>query len=59
MARFLLMGAILGFVGGTVFSIIYFGASQISTPMAYVHEVSGAGLGILIGWIVGLYKSRR
>lgn len=59
MARYVIMGTILGFVGGLVFSILYFGVGQISTPMAYVHEVSGAGLGALIGWIAGLYKLRK
>lgn len=59
MARYIVMGIILGFVGGLLFSILYFGAGQINTPMAYIHEVSGAGLGILIGWIVGLYKSKK
>ena len=59
MARYVIMGIILGSVGGLVFAILYFGAGQISTPMAFVHEVSGAGLGLLGGWIVGLYKTRK
>lgn len=59
MARYILMGTILGLVGGMVFSILYFGAGQISTPMAFIHEISGAALGVLIGWIVGLYKAKR
>lgn len=57
--RYIIMGAIMGFVTGLVFAIFYFGAGQISTPMAYIHEVSGAGLGALFGWIVGLYKTRK
>jgi hypothetical protein len=59
MARYIIMGIILGFVTGLVFTILYFGAGQISTPMAYIHEVSGASLGLLGGWITGLYKSRK
>jgi hypothetical protein len=59
MARYIVMGIILGFVGGLLFSILYFGPGQITTPMAYIHEVSGAGLGVLIGWIVGLYRARK
>ncbi|MFC1769636.1 hypothetical protein ACFLZI_01110 [Nitrospirota bacterium] len=59
MARYLIMGAILGFVVGLVFTILYFGPGQITTPMAYIHEISGAGLGILGGWITALYKTRK
>jgi hypothetical protein len=59
MGRYLVMGIILGFVGGLLFTILYFGPGQISTPMAYIHEVSGAGLGLLGGWIVGLYRTRK
>lgn len=57
MVRTIMIGAVLGLVGGMVFSILYFGAGQITTPMAYIHDISGLGLGILIGWIVAL--SRR
>ncbi len=56
MGRTLLMGAVLGLVGGMVFSVLYFGAGQITTPMAYIHDISGALLGILIAWIVVLHK---
>jgi hypothetical protein len=56
MARTLVMGAVLGLVGGIIFSVLYFGAGQITTPMAYIHDVSGAALGILIAWIVALYR---
>jgi prepilin signal peptidase PulO-like enzyme (type II secretory pathway) len=56
MGRTLLMGAVLGLVGGVIFSVLYFGAGQITTPMAYIHDVSGALLGIMIAWIVALYK---
>ena len=56
MGRMILMGAVLGFVGGMVFSVLYFGPGQITTPMAYIHEISGTGLGILISWIIALYK---
>lgn len=56
MGRTLLMGAVLGFVGGMLFSILYFGAGQITTPMAYIHDVSGALLGVLIAWIIALHK---
>ena len=59
MARYIIMGTIIGFVAGLVFSILYFGPGQITTPMAYIHEVSGAGLGVLGGWITGLYKTRK
>jgi membrane associated rhomboid family serine protease len=55
----IIIGTVLGFVGGILFSIFYFGETQLTTPMAYVHEVSGALLGMLIGWIVGLSKSRK
>jgi len=54
--RTILMGGVLGFVGGMVFSVLYFGAGQITTPMAYIHDISGLGLGILIAWIVALHK---
>lgn len=56
MVRTIIMGAVLGLVGGIVFGIFYFGAGQITTPMAYVHDVSGLGLGALIGWIVALSR---
>jgi hypothetical protein len=56
MARTLIMGAVIGLVCGIVFSALYFGPGQLTTPMAYIHDVSGTGLGILIAWIVGLQK---
>lgn len=56
MGRTLLMGTILGLVFGLVFGVLYFGPGQINTPMAYIHDVSGAGLGFLIAWIVALSK---
>lgn len=56
MGRTILIGAVIGFVSGFVFSILYFGAGQITTPMAYIHDVSGALLGILISWILYLSK---
>ena len=56
MGRTLIMGAVLGLVGGMIFSILYFGAGQITTPMAYIHDVSGAALGVMIAWIVALYR---
>ncbi len=59
MARTVLIGTVLGFVGGILFSILYFGDMQLNTPMSYIHEASGALLGFLIGWIVGLYRTRK
>ena len=56
MGRTILMGAVIGFVGGIIFSVLYFGTGQITTPMAYIHDVSGALLGMLVAWIVGLHK---
>lgn len=56
MGRTLIMGAVLGLVGGIIFSVLYFGAGQITTPMAYIHDVSGAALGVMIAWIVALYR---
>lgn len=56
MGKSIIMGIVLGVVGGIVFSILYFGEMQLTSPMAYVHEVSGAILGFLIGWIVGLSR---
>ena len=56
MGRTILMGTVLGFVGGLVFSVLYFGAGQITTPMAYIPEASGALLGLLVGIIVALSK---
>jgi len=56
MARTLVMGAVLGLVGGMVFGVLYFGAGQITTPMAYIHDVSGFLLGIMIASIVHLYR---
>ncbi len=56
MGRTLVMGAVLGLVGGIIFGVLYFGAGQITTPMAYIHDVSGLGLGILIAWIVALQR---
>ena len=58
MVKSIVIGIVLGLVGGMLFSILYFGEMQLSTPMAYVHEVSGAFLGLLFGWIAGLYKTR-
>ncbi|MBI5142287.1 MAG: hypothetical protein HZA20_08875 [Nitrospirae bacterium] len=54
MGRTLIIGAVLGLVGGIIFDVLYFGAGQLTTPMAYVHDVSGSLLGILIAWIVAL-----
>lgn len=59
MVKSIIIGTVLGTVGGILFSILYFGEMQLTTPMAYVHEVSGALLGALIGWIVGLYKAKN
>jgi predicted CDP-diglyceride synthetase/phosphatidate cytidylyltransferase len=59
MAKSIIIGTVLGLVGGILFSILYFGEMQLTTPMAYVHEVSGALLGLLIGWIAGLYKKTK
>ena len=56
MVRTLIMGAVLGLVGGVVFNALYFGAGQLTTPMAYVHAVSGTILGALIAWIVYLQR---
>ena len=56
MVRTIIMGAVLGLVGGMVFGIFYFGAGQITTSMAYVHDISGIGLGIIIAWIVALSR---
>jgi membrane associated rhomboid family serine protease len=56
MVRTIIMGAVIGLVVGILFGILYFGPGQITTPMAYVHDVSGFGLGILVGWIVALYR---
>ena len=56
MGRTLLMGTVLGLVSGLIFGVLYFGPGQITTPMAYIHDVSGALLGLLIAWIVGLSK---
>ncbi len=55
----IIIGTVLGFVGGILFSILYFGEMQLTTPMAYIHEGSGALLGFLIGWITGLYKAAK
>jgi hypothetical protein len=59
MVKSIIIGTVLGFVFGILFSILYFGEMQLSTPMAYIHEVSGASLGFLFGWIAGLYKTRK
>ena len=59
MIRSIILGTVLGFVGGILFSILYFGDTQLNTPMAYIHEVSGSILGFLIGWIVGLQRTRK
>lgn len=56
MIRTLVMGAVIGLVGGIIFSALYFGPGQLTTPMAYIHDISGTLLGILIAWIVGLHK---
>ena len=57
MVRTIIIATILGTVAGILFSILYFGDTALNTPMAYIHDVSGALLGLLIGWIVAL--SRR
>ena len=59
MVRTIVMGGVLGLIGGIIFSALYFGAGQITTPMAYIHDVSGLGLGILIGWIVALSRRKE
>ena len=56
MVRTIVMGGILGLVGGVVFNALYFGAGQLTTPMAYVHAVSGTILGAMIAWIVYLQR---
>jgi membrane associated rhomboid family serine protease len=56
MRKSMVMGIVLGLIGGILFSILYFGESQLTAPMAYIHEVSGALLGLLVGWIMGLQK---
>jgi uncharacterized membrane protein (UPF0136 family) len=56
MIRSLVMGGVLGLVSGIIFNALYFGAGQLSTPMAYVHAVSGLLLGIMIAWIVYLQR---
>jgi uncharacterized membrane protein (UPF0136 family) len=56
MTRTLIMGAVLGLVGGMIFNVLYFGAGQITTPMAYVHAVSGTILGAMIAWIAYLQR---
>ncbi|TAN40934.1 MAG: hypothetical protein EPN22_16615 [Nitrospirae bacterium] len=56
MARTIVMGAVLGLVGGMIFGILYFGTGQMTSPMAYIHDISGLGLGILIAWIVSLQR---
>jgi prepilin signal peptidase PulO-like enzyme (type II secretory pathway) len=47
---------VLGLVCGIIFNALYFGAGQLTTPMAYVHAVSGTLLGIMISWIVYLQR---
>ena len=59
MIRSIIVGTVLGFVGGILFSILYFGDTQLNTPMAYIHEASGALLGFLLGWIIGLQRARK
>lgn len=56
MVRSLVMGGVLGLVGGIIFNALYFGAGQLSTPMAYVHAVSGLILGVMVAWIVYLQR---
>jgi hypothetical protein len=55
----IIIGTVLGVVGGLLFSVVYFGEMQLTTPMAIIHEVSGGLLGFLIGWIVGLSKASK
>jgi len=59
MGRTIVIGAVVGLVGGIIFNTLYFGAGQITTPMAYVHAVSGALLGVLVSWILGLQKKLK
>jgi len=59
MGRTVVIGAVVGLVGGIVFNVLYFGSGQLTTPMAYVHAVSGTLLGILISWIVALQKKAK
>lgn len=56
MGRTIVIGAVVGLVGGILFNVLYFGAGQLTTPMAYIHAVSGTLLGVLISWIVALKK---
>ena len=56
MVRTLVMGGVLGLVCGVIFNALYFGAGQLTTPMAYVHAVSGTILGAMIAWIVYLQR---
>lgn len=56
MVRTLIMGGVLGLVGGIIFNALYFGAGQLSTPMAYVHAVSGLLVGVMVAWIVYLQR---
>jgi len=59
MVRTVVIGTILGFVAGMLFSILYFGDTALNTPMAYIHDASGALLGFLISWIVALQRARK
>jgi hypothetical protein len=54
MASTLIMGAVIGLVCGIVFSALYFGPGQLTTPMAYIHDISGTLLFVLLTWILGL-----
>lgn len=56
MVRTVVMGSILGLVSGMIFSVLYFGAGQLTTPMAYIHEVSGTILGFLISMIIAFAR---
>ena len=57
--KHIIIGTVLGLAGGILFSVIYFGEMQLTTPMAYIHEVSGALLGFLVGWISGLTRAAK
>ena len=59
MIRTLIMGAVLGLLGGIIFNALYFGAGQLTTPMSYVHAVSGTILGVMVAWIVYLQRKTK
>ena len=58
-SKYVIRGAIIGFIVGAIFDNFYFYIGVITdffTFMPIIHLVAGALLGMLVGWVIGEKK---